>query len=148
MLSPMDTTEHDLKLLSVGYFVQGGVVTFYALLALCYIGVVGAVVFKTIHDSAQSGAADQIPAWVLPVIGSVLATVMLVILASGFLLLYAGLSLRRHKHRTFLLVMAALSCMAIPYGTLLGIFSFIVLQRPSAKALFGRAPAFPPPLPR
>jgi hypothetical protein len=143
----MDTTGHDLKLLSIGYYVQGGVVTFYALLVLCYVGVMGVVVFTAIQKSAQGGSGDHIPAWVLPLVGAVLATVMLVILTSGLLLLYAGLALRRRKHYTFLLVMAALSCMAIPYGTLLGIFTFIVLQRPAAKVLFGRTPAFPPPLP-
>ena len=144
----MDTTEHDLKLLSIGYYVQGGVVTFYSFLGLCYVGFMGAIVFKAIHDSAQNGVADQVPSWVLPVIGAVVATFILVILVSGLLLLYAGLTLRRRRHRTFLLVMAALNCMAVPYGTLLGIFTFIVLNRPSAKALFAGLPAIPPPLPR
>jgi uncharacterized membrane protein YjgN (DUF898 family) len=148
MLSPMDTTEHDLKLLSIGYFVQGGVVTFAVLLILCYAGVMGIVLFSAIQKSAQSGSGDQLPGWFLPVIGAVVVAALLMTLAMGFLLIYAGVALRRHKHRTFLMVMAALSCMSIPYGALLGIFTFIVLQRPSAKVLFGRAPAFPPPLPQ
>jgi hypothetical protein len=42
--------------------------------------------------------------------------------------------------------MAALSCLAIPYGTVLGIFTFMVLQRPAARAIFGQTQA-PPPLP-
>ncbi|MGH8225148.1 MAG: hypothetical protein ACRER1_03210 [Gammaproteobacteria bacterium] len=31
---------------------------------------------------------------------------------------------------------SGVSCLAIPYGTLLGVFRFIVLGRPSVKTLF------------
>jgi hypothetical protein len=35
---------------------------------------------------------------------------------------------------------AGLCCLFSPLGTLLGIFTLVVLQRPSVRALFGRAP--------
>jgi len=145
----MDTTEHDLKLLSIGYYVQGGLVTFYSLIFFAYVGVMGAVMFTALKEAAKSGSsANQVPGWLFPLLGTLITAVLLVIVASGLCLLYAGLALRRRKHYIFLLVMAGLSCFAMPYGTLLGIFTILVLQRPSAKALFGRAPAFPPALPQ
>jgi predicted Na+-dependent transporter len=142
----MDTTEHDLRLLSIGYFIQGGIVTFYALLALCYVGFMG-VIFTTIQNSARGDTRNQIPPWLLPLIGTFVTAVVLSILAYGFCLLYSGMALRKRKHRTFVLVVGALNCMNIPYGTVLGIFTFMVLQRPAAKDMFGQAPAQPPPLP-
>jgi hypothetical protein len=38
------------------------------------------------------------------------------------------------------MVTAGISCLGIPYGTVLGIFTFLVLSRPSAIALFDRWP--------
>lgn len=38
----------------------------------------------------------------------------------------------------FCMVMAAISCFEIPCGALLGVFTFIVLDRASVKRLFDR----------
>jgi len=67
--------------------------------------------------------------------GAIATVILVFVLGQWFRLLYRG-ALRKRKHRTFLLVMAALSCLSIPYGTILGIFTFMVLQRPAAKKLF------------
>lgn len=50
---------------------------------------------------------------------------------SGILNLASGLFMRARKHRTFSLVVAGLNCLHIPLGTILGIFTFIVLSRES-----------------
>ena len=36
------------------------------------------------------------------------------------------------------IVMAALACLSMPFGTVLGVFTIIVLARPSVQALFSR----------
>jgi hypothetical protein len=55
-------------------------------------------------------------------------------------LIVAGRSLTRHRRHTFCLVVAALCCVLCnPLGTVLGIFTIIVLLRPSVKALFDAA---------
>ncbi len=46
--------------------------------------------------------------------------------------------LRERRSKTFCLVVAAVSCLGIPYGTALGICTFLVLNRPSVDALFAR----------
>lgn len=38
------------------------------------------------------------------------------------------------------MISAALSCLGIPYGTLLGVATFIVLGRPRSEAMFEGAP--------
>ncbi len=141
----MDTTEHDLKLLSIGYFIQGGIAAFYSLLALCYVGFIG-FVFTAIQSAAERNGQNPLPRGILPLIEAILTAMLLVTVAYAVCLLYTGYWLRRRAHRTFLLVVGALSCLAVPYGTVLGIFTFMVLQRPVARTMFGEAPA-PPPLP-
>ena len=57
------------------------------------------------------------------------------------LLAFAGRSLSQRKRYTFCLVMAGVACLWIPFGTLLGVFTIIVLIRPSVKAMFAEGPA-------
>jgi len=58
-------------------------------------------------------------------------------LGSSFLLnLLAGIYLRARKHRTFCIVVAGTNCMHMPLGTILGIFTIIVLVRDSVRATF------------
>jgi hypothetical protein len=51
-------------------------------------------------------------------------------------LLFAAGFLRRRTHHLFCIVIAGLSCLFFPFGTALGVFSLIVLLRPSVKAVF------------
>jgi hypothetical protein len=57
--------------------------------------------------------------------------------ALGFAMIYAGRCLKKRERYTFCLVVAAISCLNMPVGTALGVFTIIVLMRPSVKELFG-----------
>lgn len=139
----MDTTAHDLKLLSVGYFIQGGIATFYGLVFAAYLAIMGAV-FGSVLTNVQSRSQVPIPAGVLSLIGVILGCVLLLVILMGLLMLYCGLALRRRRHRLLVLIMAGVNLLSIPYGTVLGIFTILVLQRPAAKAMFDQ-PLIPPP---
>jgi hypothetical protein len=61
-------------------------------------------------------------------------------MAAAVLKLRAGFCGKARKSRTLCLVAAAISCLEIPYGTLLGVFTLIVLDRASVRNEFaGRA---------
>jgi len=64
--------------------------------------------------------------------------------AFAVLLAVAGRCLARRKGYTFCLVIAGISCLFMPFGTILGVFTIIVLSRPSVKELFAPADASPP----
>lgn len=53
----------------------------------------------------------------------------------------AGRYLAERTHYQFCLVMACIACIFMPFGTVLGVFTILVLIRPSVKALFGAPPA-------
>jgi hypothetical protein len=56
--------------------------------------------------------------------------------------LLAGRSLAQRRRYYFCLVVAgAMAAMCMPFGTVLGVFTIIVLQRPSVKEAFGVPPA-------
>src|SRR5690348_15638766 len=61
------------------------------------------------------------------------------------LILINGRFLARRRHYTFCLVMAAVECVFMPFGTVLGAFTILVLNRGTVKQLFAGAAAAPIP---
>ena len=55
------------------------------------------------------------------------------------LIAFAGRSLQTHKRYTYCLVMGGVECIFMPFGTVLGVFTIIVLMRDTVKELFGRS---------
>ena len=63
------------------------------------------------------------------IVGFVLSIVMVL---NGL----AGICLLRRKARVFCMTVGAIDCLFIPFGTVLGVFSFAVLARSSVRTLF------------
>ena len=63
------------------------------------------------------------------------------------IMILAGRFLAARRRHLFCIVIAGIACMFMPMGTVLGIFTIIVLMRPSVKELFtesaARAPITP-----
>jgi cytochrome c biogenesis protein CcdA len=58
------------------------------------------------------------------------------------LIAFAGRSLQQLKRYTYCLIVAGIECIFMPVGTVLGVFTIIVLMRDSVKPLFnGQRPA-------
>src|SRR5262249_13693013 len=54
-------------------------------------------------------------------------------LACAVLNLLSGLFLRRRQNRTFSMVVAGINCLHIPFGTILGVMTLLVLGRDSVR---------------
>jgi hypothetical protein len=64
-----------------------------------------------------------------------LSILLVVVTAVGFFLV--GLKIRQRQWWTFCYLSAWGECLVFPFGTILGVFSIIVLSRPSVKRAFG-----------
>lgn len=58
------------------------------------------------------------------------------LIACGILNLLSGLFIRKRIYRTFSIVIAALDCLQIPFGTMLGVFTLVVLLRDSVREVY------------
>jgi hypothetical protein len=92
-----------------------------------------------VHRGEDFRQMQMIMRWM----AAVVAMVILAGWAFGLLTIYAGRCLIRRRHRTFVLVMGALNSILIPYGTILGICTFVLLSKPSTRRLFGLSDASP-----
>ena len=127
-----DTTVHDLKLLSIGYYIQGGLFAGYTLLAGLYFCFIGAV-----FSNMPPANGNNLPPTAVHIFAVIFGVIVLLGFAYAVLQFLAAYWLTRRRARGYTLVIAALNCFCVPYGTVLGIFTFLVLQRPAAKELFG-----------
>ena len=65
------------------------------------------------------------------------ATCLIVVgMLLSLLILLAGLRLKARRSYTFCYVVAAIECVCIPFGTILGIFTMMILGRPAVKEAF------------
>jgi hypothetical protein len=76
--------------------------------------------------------------WIFAVLGSLL---FLIGIAMAICILVAGRSLALRKGYSFALVMACIECLFVPFGTILGVFTIVVLSRESVRGLFSTASA-------
>ena len=129
----MNQDQEHLRLLSIFHYVVGGIAGLFA----CFpcIHLILGIVF--VSGGIPTGPHQQAPpafvGWLLVAIGGTLIVVGWTVAA---MILLAGRFLARRTHYTFCFVVAAIECLFMPFGTVLGIFTIIVLIRPSVKALF------------
>ena len=127
--------EEHLKLLSIGYVVSAGIAALFSLFGLLYVfmGVVMSVTFTEAGKRASQTPPPAFVGWFMGIIGAV---IFLLLIAMALLKFRTSGCLKARRSRTFCMVVAAISCLEIPYGTVLGVFTFLVLGRNSVKCLF------------
>ena len=134
--------EH-LKLLSIFHYVLAG----FLALAGCFpfihlsVGVFFLVAPDSAFDSPNGGGEGEEATRMLigGLFTGIAAMLILAFWALAAAVAMAGKKLAQHRGWTFCIVVAALCCLWMPLGTLLGVFTIIVLMRPSVKELFGAA---------
>lgn len=136
-MNPNEDEQH-LRLLSIFHYIVGGLVGLIACFPLIHFTLgIGMIVASLSH------AGDSDPIMILP--GLLFVGVAGVIILVGWTLAICialtGYFLSARRSYLFCLVMAGIEATFAPFGTVLGVFTIIVLMRPSVKVLFGRIPA-------
>ena len=130
----MTPDEEHLQLLSIFHYVVGGLIALIGCFPMIHLGMGIALVTGNLDEGLQ----DEGPpvAW----IGWFFIVIALFIIGSAWGMaiatIIAGRKLAARRSRTFCIVIAALLCMFMPFGTALGVFTLIVLMRPSVEELF------------
>lgn len=127
--------EEHLRLLTIFHFVCAAMAALFACIPIFHL-VFGLVML--LAPDVFGPAKDQPPRF----IGLFLVAFASAFILAGWtfaaLLAWAGRCLSRRKNYLFCLVMAGVACLLMPFGTVLGVFTIIVLTRPSVKELFGQ----------
>lgn len=141
-MQPNRDKDH-LTILAIMHYVFSALFLLGAFFPLIYM-VIGIVILNGgMEQEGRNGPPPEV-GWVL--IGFSIF-VMLFSLTLTFCIALAGRKLQTRRNHLFCLIIAGIECLFMPMGTLLGIFTILVLLRPSVKELFGvgsTQPGVPP----
>jgi hypothetical protein len=136
----VDQDQEHLRLLSIFHYVLGGLAALFSCLPLIYLAFgIFALEAPQKFSGSHGEPAPAFLGWLFVALGAGMA---LLGWALAGLILYAGRCLARRAHYTLCFAVACVECLFAPFGTVLGVFTLVVLVRPSVKWLF-----LPPPAP-
>jgi hypothetical protein len=133
--------EH-LRLLAIFHYIIGGIIALLSSCAIFYL-VFGLFMIANPRMLAPPPGAPPQPAavgYMFTIIGGVIVFSGWII---GGLIIYSGRCIAGRRSRTFSLILAGVMCLWLPFGTILGIFTFLVLLRESVAQLYGAYPPTP-----
>jgi hypothetical protein len=129
--------EEHLKLLCLGYMISAATTAFFSIFGLMY-AVMGIVMSKltSSQQGAGTSATQAPPAFFGRVITGIGIGIFLVMVILAAAKLRTAFCIKHRRSRTFCMIVAGFSCLAIPYGTALGVLSILVLGRDSVARMF------------
>ena len=131
----MNKDAEHLRLLALFHYLMAGLSAVCACFPVIHLAVGIAIVSGTLPDPPRGETIPQFVGWFFIVI----ATIVIILgWAYAIEMAVAGRCLQRRRGYIFCFVMAILSCLQMPHGTVLAVFTLVVLQRQSVQALFGR----------
>ncbi len=129
----MGNDEQQIRLLSIFHYILGGLTALCSCFPFIHIAV-GIAVLSGALDGDGSG--EQVP----QVFGWMFILMPAVFVLCGWTLsvcmIIAGRKLSRFRNWLFCIVIAGVECIFMPFGTILGVFTIVVLMRDSVKDLF------------
>lgn len=143
MNAPSTDQEH-LRLLSIFHYIVGSLTVLFSCFPLIHLGL--GIAMLTDPGFFGAEAAEQPPAfvgWLFVLIGGL---IFLCGQALAICMIVSGRFLARRRRYLFVFITACVECIVMPFGTILGVLTIIVLSRESVKALFTYST--PPPIPR
>lgn len=129
----MNRDEEHLRLLAIFHYVLAGMIALFSLFPILHVAIGVALALGALDGNVKHGAPPAFIGWIIAGVGTF-------IIVSGWTMaacvLAAGRMLARRRRYMFCFVMAGIECLMMPLGTILGVFTIIVLSRDSVKTAF------------
>lgn len=142
---PAEVTDaRHLQLLSVFYYVLAAITVVFSLFAVIYM-VAGIIMMASVPMSSRPSGPGAPPPEMMQLMGGMFALMSVFGLLYGLTMaafFFSGARcLARRTRYTWCLIVAGFACLQMPLGTILGVFTILVLVRPTVKNLFEVASA-------
>ncbi len=128
----MSDDDQHLRLLGIFHYVVAGITALFALLPLLYV----AMGWFFMHAPPPKHGEPP-PVWVGWIFIGLGGVFFLLGESFAACVFASARCLRARKHYWFIFVIACLQCGFFPFGTVLGVFTIVVLSRPSVKQMLG-----------
>lgn len=132
--------EH-LRLLSIFHYVLGGLIALFSCFPLIHLFM--GIMFLS-GGFPQPPAQNGQPDFPVKLFGLMFTVIPLIFIIGGWTLaictIIAGRKLANRQNYLFCFIIAGILCAFAPLGTVLGVFTILVLLRDSVKSLFNEQP--------
>ncbi len=137
---PSQTDLEHLQLLGIFHYIVGGMMMLFSCFFIIHLvmGLVLAFNPQGFGPHRHDLREMQMEMFFGLLMAGFAASAILAGWTLGGLMIYSGTCLRKHRRRMFSQIMAGIVCMFMPFGTVLGVFTIVVLQRDSVRRLYGR----------
>jgi hypothetical protein len=122
-----------LRLLAIFHYIVSALTALFACIPIIHL-VIG--LFLILAPQKLGNGNNQPPAFLGWLFVGLASFFILAGWTFAVLVLIAGRFIARRKHFQFCFVMACVECMLMPFGTVLGVFTILVLNRPTVEELF------------
>ncbi len=129
----MKQDEEHLKLLSIFHYIVGGLAGIFAMFPILHFVIGLVIIFASGRIEGKGEPPPAFIGWIFVIFAGMIITAGW---SFAVCVIVAGRFLARRKRYLFCLVMAGVECIFMPFGTVLGVFTIIVLMRESTKELF------------
>jgi hypothetical protein len=129
----MNQDAEHLRLLAIFHYVVGGLMAFFACIPFLHVFLGLAFLLAPQAFDHGHNAPPAFLGLLFVIFGGIF---ILIGWTMAILVILTGRFLGQRRHYTFCFVMACVMCIWMPLGTILGVFSLIVLNRASVKPLF------------
>ena len=124
--------EH-LRLLRLGYLIGAGSSGLFALFPLIHI-TLGLMMMSGFFPPTSKGDLDARSMGIFfAAFGGAFSAVFATLAVLKYL---AARAIRDRRSKTLCMIVAAITCLGIPWGTALGVLTLITLSRPTVSAMF------------
>lgn len=131
---PNNDRQH-LKLLGTMHYVYAGLMTLFTVFYTGYFYFIWTMM-NTMGEGG-GGSSTEVPSGFGTMFLGIGAFTLISGIINAVCSAIAGRCLSRRAGYWFTFIMAIWECLSVPLGTVLGIFTIIVLLRPSVKVLYG-----------
>ena len=131
-----NSDQDHLRLLSIFHYIVSGLAAFFACIPFIHLAI---GLFMILAPQKFGPGNNQPPAFIGWFFVGIASFFILVGWTFAVLVLIAGRFIARRKHYQFCFVAACVECIFMPFGTVLGVFTILVLNRPTVKELFAQS---------
>ncbi len=124
-----------LDLLSMFHYIVGGITALFSCIPIIHVIIGLSMVSGKFFNESNSPEPPAFMGWMFVIIGTVFIVLGLSI---AVCMIVAGKKLKKRKNRVFCMVIAGIECMFMPFGTILGVFTLIVLNKESIQEIFAQ----------
>lgn len=123
-----------LRLLAIFHYVVGGLGGLFSLFPLIHVVVgIGMLMSGSAFSDKTGNPPPPFVGWLFIILGGFF---ILVGLSASIAIALSGRFISLRKRYLYSFVVACVECMFVPFGTILGVFTIVVLSRPSVKQAY------------